>query len=66
MISILSVFISLLYQPTYTEQYTFSIFLKRMKKMLLILMQIYLFKTDNGKEETEIKLIDDMKKVKKR
>ena len=50
MISILSVFISLLYQPTYIEQYTFSIFLKRMKKMLLILMQIYLLKTDNEKK----------------
>ena len=62
MISILSVFISLLYQPTYTEQYTFNIFSKRMKKMLLILMHIYLLKTYNGKEETEIKLIDDMEK----
>ena len=62
MISFLSVFISLLYQPTCTEQYTFSIFLKRMKKMLLILMQMYLLKTDNGKEETEVKVIDDMKK----
>jgi hypothetical protein len=27
-------------------------------------MQIYLLKTDNGKEETEIKLIDDMEKEK--
>lgn len=62
MISILSVFISLLYQPRYTEQYTFSIFSKRMKKMLLILMQIYILKTFNGKEENEIKLIDDMEK----
>ena len=33
-----------------------------MKKMLLILMQMYLLKTDNGKEETEVKVIDDMKK----
>ncbi len=37
-----------------------------MKKMLLILMQIYLLKTDNGKEETEIKLIDDMEKIKEK
>jgi hypothetical protein len=28
-------------------------------------MQIYLLKTDNGKEETEIKLIDDMENKRK-
>ena len=61
MISILSVFISLLDQPTYTEQYRLGIFLKRMKEMLII-MKIYLLKTENGKQETEIKLIDDMEK----
>jgi hypothetical protein len=65
MISILSVFISSLYQPTYIEQYIISIFLKRMNKML-ILMQIYLLKTVKGKEEHEIKLIDNMEKIKEK
>jgi hypothetical protein len=31
-------------------------------KEMLIIMQIYLLKTENGKQETEIKLIDDMEK----
>jgi hypothetical protein len=29
---------------------------------MLIIMQIYLLKTENGKQETEIILIDDMEK----
>ena len=29
---------------------------------MLIIMKIYLLKTENGKQETEIKLIDDMEK----
>ena len=29
---------------------------------MLIIMQIYLLKTENDKQETEIKLIDDMEK----
>lgn len=31
-------------------------------KEMLIIMQIYLLKTENGKQETEIILIDDMEK----
>ena len=31
-------------------------------KEMLIIMKIYLLKTENGKQETEIILIDDMEK----